>query len=585
MRRTRRSSVQVSVAALALMVFGGSWALAEDRYASEMAAFDAFVERQMEATDLPGIAVAVRKGDWVWAKGYGFADLENRLPTSAESAYRLASVTKPMTAVGILELVEQGEIDLDAEVQSYVPYFPQKGHPVTVRQLLGHLAGVSHYVDYDAEGHFKNHKTTEEAIAVFADFDLIAEPGERYNYSSYGYNLLGAVIEGASGMPYGDFMRQHVWEPMGMETIRMDDPVELIPNRVRGYRRINGEVKNSEFVDISSRFAAGGTRATVLDLVRFTQGLESNAVLEPQTTRTMLTSMANADGRFTDYGMGWGVYPLNGRPRYTHSGGQAETSTRLTWMPTERFTMALASNLEGADLQPYQEKLVQLLFDETWNVRAFVSEERDRAVYYAMAGSFGAGLATYLAEGPSPLDRKEVDAAFGAFESAIRDKAWKRDPAAAKKWLRSGRHPAGDEALITMGRQMAAVLATNDDLDLSTLHRGGELAFFQAYIDHCRSNKGVPRSQRFPKDFERLVAEWSSDWESVWTPRAALTSVRRVDRVRGDRKHDAAGFRECSDRSRLRAESGRHGGGGLHPWRSGDRLQRLSAGDRALSGE
>lgn len=536
MRYLSNSLMPIAVAALALGSFCLQPAFAEDRFEAEIAVFDAFVEREMEVAGLPGLAVAVRYGDWVWARGYGLADVENELPTRAESAYRLASVTKPMTAVGILELVEDGKVDLDAEVQTYVPYFPQKEHPVTVRQLLGHIGGISHYRDYDLEGHFKDHKTTAEAIAVFADFELIAEPGTRYNYSSYGYNLLGAVIEAASGMSYGDFMSQRVWQPMGMESIRMDDPTEIIPNRVRGYRRTNGELENSEFVDISSRFAAGGTRATVLDLIKFTQGLEENVVLEPEATRLMLRSLATADRRFTDYGMGWGVYPLNGRPRFTHSGGQAETSTRLTWMPTEQFTIAMASNLEGADLQAYQEKLLRLFFDETWNVRAYVPGERERAIYYAMAGAYGAGTAEYLTEGSAPADPEAVKAAFVGFRKAIDPKAWQLDSEATRDWLRNGRHPATNEALVKMGRQMTAVLAAADNQHLTAIHRGGELAFFRAYMDHYRTHRGVPRTQRFPKAFEQLVESWSDAWTQVWT-----TEMRSLQLV------ESTGFAEIQD--------------------------------------
>lgn len=292
----------------------------ESPYAEEIAAFEAYVAGYMEATGMPGLSVAVMKGDWVWAKGFGWADLENRTPAKPESAYRLASVTKPMTAVAVVKLAEEGKLDLDADVRTYVPYFPEKEHTITARQLLGHLGGVSHYRDYDLEGHFKDHKTTEEAIAVFADFDLVAEPGTAYNYSSYGFNLLGAAIEGASGTAYGDFMREKVWGPMGMDATRMDDPYELIPNRVRGYRMRNGRLENSELVDVSSRFAAGGTRSTVLDLIKFVQGLAANTVLSPAATELMFTSLATRDGRFTDYALGWGVAPVNGRPRVSHSG-------------------------------------------------------------------------------------------------------------------------------------------------------------------------------------------------------------------------------------------------------------------------
>ena len=226
----------------------------------ELKQFDDFVALQMKLDKTPGLTIGFIKDNFEWVKGYGFADLENKVPARAESAYRLASVTKSMTAVAIMQLVEKKKIDLDAEVQTYVPYFPKKQWPVTVRQVLGHIGGISHYKDPEKELHIKEHRSTREAIAIFQDFDLVAEPGTRYHSSSDGYNLLGALVESASGMSFGEYMKQNVWGPAGMSSTRMDDPEDVIPNRVRGYRLLKGEVKNSEFIDISSRFAAGGTR-------------------------------------------------------------------------------------------------------------------------------------------------------------------------------------------------------------------------------------------------------------------------------------------------------------------------------------
>jgi CubicO group peptidase (beta-lactamase class C family) len=164
-------------------------------YEAILAAYEAFVTQQMKKDHVPGLSVAFQHGDFFWAKGFGYADLENDVPASAESAYRLASITKTITAVAILLLYEEGKLDLDDEVQKYVPSFPRKPWPITIRQLLGHLGGISHYRNYEVEGHIREPKTTEEALAIFKDFPLVAEPGTRYNYSTYGYNLLGAVLK------------------------------------------------------------------------------------------------------------------------------------------------------------------------------------------------------------------------------------------------------------------------------------------------------------------------------------------------------------------------------------------------------
>ena len=152
------------------------------RFSDAIREFEKFAAERMEQDRTPGLSIAFMKDDFVWAQGFGFADLENKVPAKAESSYRLASVTKTITAFAALKLVEEGKINLDAEVQFYVPYFPKKKWPVTIRQLLGHLSGISHYKNDAVEGHIKEPKDTREALAIFQDFDLFAEPGTRYNY-------------------------------------------------------------------------------------------------------------------------------------------------------------------------------------------------------------------------------------------------------------------------------------------------------------------------------------------------------------------------------------------------------------------
>ena len=178
--------------------------------------FEKFVVEQMALDKVPGLSVGFLKGKIIWTKAFGFSDLENKVQAKPESSYRLASITKTITAIAVLQLVEKGKIDLDADIQTYVPYFPKKKWPVTVRLLLGHLGGISHYKNYAVEGRIKVHKNTTDALGIFQDFDLVAEPGTKYNYSSYGFNLLGAVIEGASGESYGNYIKKHIFEPLGI---------------------------------------------------------------------------------------------------------------------------------------------------------------------------------------------------------------------------------------------------------------------------------------------------------------------------------------------------------------------------------
>ena len=345
-----------------------------DKYADKFRVFEDFVRQQMEKNKIPGMTIGFVKDDYVWVKGFGYADLENKIPAKPESAYRLASVQKSMTAAAILQLVEQGKINLDAEIQTYVPYFPKKKFPITVRQLLYHLGGIPHYVNRDVEQHIKVHKTTREAIAIFENFDLIAEPGTKFSYSTYGYNLLGAAIESASKQSYADYMRQHVWQPLGMSETRMDDPLALIPNRVRGYQIMNNEIRNSEFIDVSSRFAAGGTRGTVIDLLKFMKGLNDGKLLSAKSLGLMYATTKMRDGavsgfpRTAGYAMSWNLTTQKRGLVVFNDGGQPETRTFILNFPEKKFALAVAQNLEKDNYSEMFLRLYELILDEKFRL-------------------------------------------------------------------------------------------------------------------------------------------------------------------------------------------------------------------------
>ncbi|HUR82802.1 MAG TPA: serine hydrolase domain-containing protein, partial [Thermoanaerobaculia bacterium] len=320
--------------------------------------FEESVRAEMQRSKIPGLTIGFVKDDYVWVKAFGVADLENGTPMTEVGAYRFASVQKSMTAAAVLQLVEQKKIDLNAEIQTYVPYFPRKPYPITIRQLLGHLGGIPHYVDRAKEQHFKEHKTVRETIAIFENFPLVAEPGTKWVYSTYGYDLLGAAIENVSKQSYGDYMRDHVWRPAGMTATMMDDALLIIPHRVRGYQLVDGEVRNSEFVDISSRFAGGGTRGTVPDLLRFMKALNDGKLISEKSLAVMYMPMKTRSGERTGfpgtegYAMGWNVTKQKLGLVYMNDGGQQETRTFIINVPSRHFAIAFAMNLESDSYGP-----------------------------------------------------------------------------------------------------------------------------------------------------------------------------------------------------------------------------------------
>lgn len=484
-------------------------------YQTQLAEFEEFVKKQMAADKIPGLSIGFIKDDVMWAKGFGYADLENKSPAKAESMYRMASVTKPMTATAVLQLVEKGKINLDAEVQTYVPYFPKKKFPVTVRQLLGHLGGISHYKNYDLEGHFKDHKNTREAVAVFENFDLVNEPGIRHFYSSYGYNLLGAVIEGASGQSYASYMTENVWKPLGMNDTRMDSPNDIIPNRVRGYEMVNGRIKNSEFVDISSRFAAGGTRSTVIDMLRFGKGTYEGKTLSKASLELMYNSMTTKSGEITNYSAGWGTNPFNGRFTIAHSGGQQETTTHLFCFPSRKLVIAIAVNLEGADRAPYVSRLFELLTGEAWNVNAYIANGQNKVpLYLAMQAAFEEGRAHFEKTQKSFSDSKETAQAFTLFNQTLNNETLQGNQQEdVFRKIREGRNSSVG-AFVKIGSYMAEKLQEKFGTQhLNSYSNTGAVTFFNDYI----ALKDNSKEFQFNEAVEKNVIAWQQSWSNTNT--------------------------------------------------------------------
>ncbi|WP_332861961.1 serine hydrolase [Janthinobacterium svalbardensis] len=475
--------------------------------AARLADFDGWVARRMGTQRIPGVTVGFSQGEVEWVKGYGYADLENRVPATASSSYRLASVTKPMTAVAILQLVEQGKIDLDAPVQTYVPYFPVKPFPVTVRQLLGHLGGIDAYRNSKAEKHFKEHKDTRQSIAVFEQFDLIAEPGTRFRYTSYGYNLLGAVIESASGESYGGYMRRHVWGPLGMDTIVMDDPHALIAHRVRGYRLDGQALKNAEFVDISSRFSAGGTRASVPDMLAFGRGVHAGKILSAASVAAMVQPMATRAGRLTNYGMGWEVLPTGGRYAIAHSGQQPETVTYLYSFPSRKLTLAVAANLERVNPEAFVQRLFEVVTGEPWQLNTYIADAGAQRAYQVAQGLFEEGRAYAERTDQAYADAAATRVAF----TQINGQALAPDATSERAYIEAARHPAGGRVFLAAGASMAGALRRSG-IDLNTYSRGGALAFARDYILLSQGTKAGALS-RFAPAFEQAIVTLAASWD------------------------------------------------------------------------
>lgn len=316
-----------------------------------------------EATGAPGLSVAIAVDNALfWADGFGIADIEHDTPVGPDTVFRIASISKPITATAVMQLVERGRVSLDDPIQNYVPAFPPRGEQtVTLRHLLTHTSGVRHYKDGEFN-HRETYDSIDAAIEIFKDDPLLFSPGTKYSYSTYAYNLLAGVVEKASGLTFERYLQEHIWTPAGMTATRLEHPEEIVKGRARQYVRAggpSGRVLNAPFADLSIKWAGGGIIATASDLVRFHIALDAGKLLKPETLERMYVPATLVDGSAIEYGLGWNVLakPLvEDGPAVTwiaHSGGATGGTTYLLRNPRAKLAVAILTNVQSAPgLQP-----------------------------------------------------------------------------------------------------------------------------------------------------------------------------------------------------------------------------------------
>jgi CubicO group peptidase (beta-lactamase class C family) len=290
-------------------------------------------------------------GETVWTHGYGMADVEGNVTASDVTEYRLASISKPLSAVAAMSLVEQHKLDLDAPVQKYCPAFPQKQKTITVRELLSHTSGVRHYKDKDGDTphwaeNTRHFESLNDALSVFANDPLEFDPGTKFGYSTYGYTVVGCAIEGASGEKFYDYLQQAVLAPAGMDHTVADNLQKIIPNRARGYDLLDGHLINAGLMDSSYKIPGGGLLSDVDDMTRFMAAMMRHKIVSEQTTALMWTPVKTADGQSSGYGLGFGAGDQHGWKTIAHSGGQKGTSTMMYMIPEKQFGVVILTNLE-----------------------------------------------------------------------------------------------------------------------------------------------------------------------------------------------------------------------------------------------
>lgn len=323
-------------------------------------------EETLKKNNLPSLSIAVAiDGKLIWKEAFGFADIEQKIKADPDfHQYRIGSISKSITATALGQLKEEGKLNFDDPIQKHVSYFPEKRFPITIRNVAGHLSGIRHYKGFEffSNKHYTDIKST---LDVFKADSLLSQPGSKYSYSSYGWNLLSAVVEEASSSPFLEYMHKQIFTPLQMQQTVADDKTKMIDGRTQYYNNKSGNLVIAGEVDLSVKYAGGGFLSTAPDLIKFAQSYYDRTLLKKATINEMWQPMKLNNGKINRYGIGWrqGSDQKN-RKWVGHSGGSVGGTSRMFLFPEKEMIIVILCNQSSANLSDLSMKIANQFFYE-----------------------------------------------------------------------------------------------------------------------------------------------------------------------------------------------------------------------------
>lgn len=350
-----------------LLIFSFSDFYAQKNDLETFKKLSTYLQTYIDYKRIPSISAGVyRKGKIYWLDAKGLIDLENFVPAKNSSLYRIASITKSITAVAVMQLYEKGLIDLDAEISTYVPYFPKKKWKITVRHILSHTSGIRSYKSEEEFNSKMFYSSIRDAVLTFANDDLLFEPGTKYNYTSLGYSLLAALIENVSRTSFENYLRRNIFEPAGMKSTRVDRQSAIIYERVRGYEKSpDRRFINSPLADLSLKVAGGGLISTSEELLLFIKALLNGTLISKTTLDMMLQPTILKTNQRINYGFGFALSdPSDSLKWFGHEGRGTGFSSGLMIVPEDDIAAVYLINIRDRNLGNPARDLIKIVKGE-----------------------------------------------------------------------------------------------------------------------------------------------------------------------------------------------------------------------------
>lgn len=308
---------------------------------------------------VPGMAISVSKnGNLLWSEGFGYSNIEEKIEVNPSvTQFRIASISKSLTAAALAKLMDDGQLDLDESIYTYVPDFPKKTYDFTVRQVGGHIAGIRHY--NGSEFILNKKMSVVEGLDVFKESPLKFEPGTDYSYSTYGWNLLSVVLQNAAKTEFNTYMYEKIFNPLKMANTTLDVSDQDMPNRTLFYNKTNsGEIRLGPEVSNEFKVAGGGFVSTSEDLIKFGNEIISPKIISKSSIAELVKEQHLTNGKDTGYGVGFGIgRTKNETVTYSHSGGGIGATTLLLMYPEEGIVIAIVTNMSGLPIRDFGKQL------------------------------------------------------------------------------------------------------------------------------------------------------------------------------------------------------------------------------------
>ncbi len=309
---------------------------------------DKFIIQQMQNRKLPGLSVAVIKdGKVIKATGYGFANLDFKIPATKDTVYEIGSISKQMASEAVMLLVEDGKINLNDSINKYLPAnAPMTWQKITVRNLLNHTSGLKDWTEIK-EFSYRREYSPEEFIALVKDFPLTFEPNDNWLYSNTNLPLIGVIVEKASGKSYEDFITERILKPLNLPTIRFKHQEDIVPNRATGYVLRNDAWKTGEPFRPKIIAPSGGILASAVDLAKWWEAVLQGKIVKQTSLEQMLKTTKINDGRNFAHGFAFFTDSFNGHKIVQHFGSTVGGfGSIVKYYPKEKVTIAVINNLE-----------------------------------------------------------------------------------------------------------------------------------------------------------------------------------------------------------------------------------------------